>query len=330
MDLDSDLWLDRSDRAELIRRRLENDRISSREAEALQNFVRRGYLRFRLSNVDALFETLLADIDRLWKSRPIDLAFRFAGEPTSLADATERRDRMAPCVLLNLHGHSEAALDLYLNQELFAWVELILDRKAVAFESVFSEFGRSEAPFRDVVYIDTRPASHLLTAWVALEDIEMEAGPLYAVAGSHRLPLFEFGPGRFRIHSGEDYLPARRFAAALVDREGLCEEDLTLRKGEVVLWHPALVHGARRILRPWITRRGFLIRFTSLGSMKSRRASFWKTVRGSLWKKEKRLYWNETERLLERDGCPGFDDPLRGLNPRGLSLWEKIRSRSGI
>ncbi|MEJ2076459.1 MAG: phytanoyl-CoA dioxygenase family protein [Acidobacteriota bacterium] len=323
--MSSDLWLDRPDGADLIRERLERDRLSSDEARRLRHFFEKGYLHLRLSEPAALFERLLADVDGFWKSRPSDIAYRFVGDPTSLADASERRERMAPCVLLNLHGHSEAARGLYLHPEIFSWVELIFDRKALAFESSFTEFGRSEAPYRDGVYIETSPASHLLTAWIALEDIEMEAGPLYVVSGSHRLPLFEFEPGRFRIRDGEDHLPARRFVAAGADRQGLPEEDLTLRRGEVVIWHPALVHGARRILKPWVTRRSFMVRFTTLGSMSSCKASFWKEVRGRHWKREKRLYWNETERLLEGNGCAGFDDPLRGLHPRGLTLWEKIR-----
>ncbi|MFZ0429962.1 MAG: phytanoyl-CoA dioxygenase family protein, partial [Acidobacteriota bacterium] len=230
---------------------------------------------------------------------------------------------------LNLHGHSEAALGLYLHPEVFRWAELILERKAVAFESRFVEFGRSETPYRDLVYLEMSPPSHLLTAWIALEDIEMEAGPPFVVPGSHRLPLFEFEPGRFCIRTGEDYLPARRFVAARADDAGLSEEDLTLRKGEVVLWHPALVHGARRILRPWISRRSFIVRYTSLGSISTWRASFWKKVRGRFWKPESRLYWNETDRLLELHDCAGFDDPLRGMDPRGLSVWEKIKSRMG-
>ncbi len=326
----ADLWLDRPEGADLIRDRVERKRLSSDEAGRLQCFFEKGYLRFRLADPGELIRSFLADVDRFWRSGPSDIAYRFVGEPASMADAAERRERMAPCVLLNLHGHSESALALYLHPDIFRWAELIFDRKAEAFESSFTEFGRSEAPYRDLVYIETDPATHLLTAFVALEDIETKAGPLYVVSGSHRLPLFEFEPGRFRIGEGADYLPARRFVAALADRSGLPEEDLTLRKGEVVIWHSALVHGARRILKPWVTRRGFMVRLTTLGSMSSRKASFWKEVRGRHWKREKRLYWNETARLLERNGCVGFDDPLRGMDPRGLSVWEKIRKNLGL
>lgn len=325
--LESDLWLDQPDGADRLRRQIALDRLSPDEGAALHDFLEKGYLRFRLSDAAGPIDRLLTDVNGIWKSRPADVAYRFVGEPQSLADANERRERMAPTTLLDLHAHSSGALELYLHPEIFAWAELILQRKALAFESVFSEFGRSEAPYRDLVYFETHPASHLLTAWVALEDIEPAAGPVYVVSGSHRLPFYEFEPGRFRIRPDEDHLPARRFAAALSDRSGLVEEDLTLRKGEVVIWHPALLHGARRILRPWMTRRGFMIRLTSLGSMKSRRASFFKNVRGKRWKMESRLFWSETDRFLERNGCAGLDSPLRGLRPRGLSLREKIRSR---
>jgi phytanoyl-CoA hydroxylase len=322
-----DLWLDRPDAAAEIERRLADGEITAQQSEKAEAFLNDGFVVVHLEGIEQTAERLRREVDQLWRDRRVDLAFRFVEEPTSMADARPRKDRMAPCRLLDIHSHSSAALDLYLHQSLFEWVEPLLGQPALAFESIFTEFGWSEAPYRDVVYIETDRVGHLLTATIALEDIDLAAGPYYVVPGSHRIPLYEFEPGRVRIRPEEDYLPAQRYAASLAAEQGLLEHELFLRKGEAVLWHPALIHGARRILRPWVTRRTFAVRFTTRGPHPCRRSSYWKSVRGRLWKKEKRLYWKETSRLLERHGLAGLDNPLRGLNPRGLGLLGKIRNR---
>ncbi len=325
--LESRLWLDQEDALERVESRFAAGRLSSGKAEKLCEFVRNGFLTIQLDDIDTISEGIRSDVDRIWRDKPVDLAYVFVEQPRSMADSRERWERMAPTRLLDLHSHSPAALQIYLHRRIFEYVELIFDNPAIAFESSFGEFGWSEPACRDAVYIEVNPPAHLLTAWVPLEDITIESGPPYLVPGSHRLPLYEFEAGRFQINSEEDYLPAHRFVLARAQEAGMESEDLLLKKGEAVLWHPLMVHGARRILRPAVTRRAMTVRFTTPDSNPTRKASFWKTVRGSLWRQDRRLYWNETGKVLERDGCRGFDNPLRGMNPRGLTLMEKLRNR---
>lgn len=324
--LRSGLWLDQPDALEKISDRLERGDLSASQAGKLREFVTRGFFTVPLALEDAICEDLVRDVDILWRRKPIDLAYTFLGEPVSMADSREWWERMAPYRLLDPHSHSDAARALYLNRELFEWAELVFGQPAVAFQSAFAEFGRSEAPSRDVMFVETSPAAHLLTAWIALDDMETESGALYLVAGSHRTPLYQFGAGRFRIRAGEDPVPAQRFVLAKAAEGGLREEALLNRRGEATIWHPGAAHGFRRGLRPRAPRRALTVRYSTFAHCGRRTASYWKTVRGRLWRGEARLFWQETDRLLEGDGSRGIDNPLRGLNPRGLSLREKIRA----
>jgi phytanoyl-CoA hydroxylase len=323
--LRSDLWLDRPDALQRIGDRLDGGEISPLQAEKLRQFVTRGFFTVPLSLEGGICEDLTRDVDLVWKRKPIDLAYTFLGEPASMADSREWWERVAPYRLLDLHSHSEAARKLYLDRALFAWIDLVFGQPSIAFQSAYSEFGRSEAPCRDLAFIEATPAAHLLTAWIALEDMKAESGALYIVAGSHRVPLYQFSAGRFRIRPGEDHLPAQRFVMARAGEAGLREETVLNRRGEATIWHPAVAHGFRRALRPQASRRALTVRYSTLANCRRRTASYWKTVRGRLWRREPRFFWSETDRILESGECRGIDNPLRGLKPRGLSVREKIR-----
>ena len=58
------------------------------------------------------------------------------------------------------------------------------------------------------MFVSTRPPLNLCAAWVALEDVSADSGPLKYMPGSHRLPWFEFSPGE--IACGQD-MPRDKF-----------------------------------------------------------------------------------------------------------------------
>ena len=324
----SDLWLDQADAEERIAQRLQAGELDEFQAETLHSFHKDGFLSFQLEDCSSLFERLHQDVDRIWKDKPIDLALRHTHGPTSMADSSERRDRRPPYQILDPHSHSEAALSLYLHSGLFAWVRLILGRSALAFESVFSEFAARRWPIRDAAYYPLDPPSHLLTAWIALEDVRSKSGPITCIPGSHRLPHFEFEEGRMRIRpEEEDYLPALKYTLGEAQKRGLEERSFLSRRAEVILWHAGFVHGEVAARDPRLRRPSFQVRFSTRQALQRRDNAYWKSVRGKLWQREPRLFWAQTERILERQGCVGLDNPIRGMNPRGLSLVEKIGNR---
>src|SRR6266516_4337125 len=77
----------------------------------------------------------------------------------------------------------------------FRFVELIFGAPAIAFQSLYFEYGSQQGLHRDPMFVVTDPPSHLLASWVALEDITPDSGPLAYVPGSQHLPWYEFEPG---------------------------------------------------------------------------------------------------------------------------------------
>ncbi len=316
--LASDLWLDQPDAHRQIDRKLQDGLISSEQAGKLRQFVDQGYFRFSLNVPDMLYQQLEEGVDRIWKEKPLDLAFAHSGALTSMADSQEARHRTPPYRIADLHSHLPAALDLYLNAQIFSWIDLVFGSPSVAFQSLYFQYGSRQSLHRDPVYVATTPPSHLLAAWIALEDISPDCGPLCYLPGSHKLPYYEFSPGRITIDPGEDYLPAFEATRDECARRGLQEETLTCKKGEVLIWHASLVHGGSAVRDSGQSRRSFVIHYSTRGNYLTRGAAYEKSVlldfRGR--RRESIRFWQTTEHLLERDGCAGFGNPLRGFDPQ--------------
>lgn len=328
--LKSDLWLDQPDAEERIKAKRKQGELSEEEAQKLEQFAEQGFLTFQLEGCEELFEQALQDVDRIWKERPVDLAYAYTGEVASMADADERRERRPLCRILDLHSHSCAAGELYLHPQIFAWTDRIFGQPSAAYQSVFFEWGSRLPLHRDAAYIPLTPAAHLLGVWIALEDVHPDSGPLAYIPRSHRLPYFEFEPGRIAIRPHEEnYFAAHKFNMAQCVDQGLAEQLFRARRGQVLIWHASLIHGGSRPADSRRSRRSLVVHFSTRQHCKQRAGAYLKKVRGRLLRLEQRSFWATTERLLEANGCVGLDNPLRGLRPRGLSLKEKLKSRIG-
>lgn len=316
--LASDLWLDQPDALDRIDARLRKGDITPHEAAGLREFVRLGYLSFAIENAEVADE-LERDVNRLWKRRPADLAFAYTGPLTSMADARSAQHRKPGYRLADLHSHSRAALHLYLDTTIHSWMALILGEQPVAFQSLYFEYGTQQSLHRDPVYVVTRPAGHLLAAWIALEDIGEDCGPLAYIPGSHKIPYYQFGPGRISLSPGEDYEPAYQATLDECRRRGLQEKVFTCRKGDVFLWHGSLVHGGSPVRDPKATRRSFVIHFSTAAHYGSRGSSFvTSTSEGP------KVVARSTAEKVWKDGCAGVQNPLLGY---GIGRFEKWRRR---
>jgi hypothetical protein len=310
LELQSDLWLDQPDAHERIDERLTADLISTDEAARLHTFVDSGFLTFSI-DLDASFcEAFDDDVSGFWANRPADLAVSppTPQGPTSFRD-WDGRVKPPGYRIPDMHSHSDRALDIYLHPGLFRMVELIYGEPAIAFQSLYFEYGSQQALHRDPMFVFTDPPLHLLASWVALEDVTEDSGPLAYVPGSHRLPWFEFTPGS--IVCGHQVTPGRRaeFASAteaLMRERGLEVARLTCRRGDAFIWHAGLLHGGTRIADQAFTRKSFVTHYCTAADYRSRTAGM--NIRDGNGLRRVRT---TTDRVIERDGRRGLDNPVR-------------------
>jgi phytanoyl-CoA hydroxylase len=319
----SDLWLDQPDAHDRIEARLAAGTLSAVEAEKLHGFVDNGYTTISLGLDAAFCDTLDDEISGLWEHRPSDLAVSpMSAEPISFRDydgPIRGRGYRIP----DLHSHSQRARDLYLDPALFRMVELIFDQPAIAFQSLYFEYGSSQGLHRDPMFVPTHPPLNLCAAWIALEDITEDSGPLAYVPGSHRLSWFEFEPGT--IVSRQSVLQKRnaeygKLLRAEMAERGLRRRAFTCKRGDAFIWHGGLVHGGDVIKSPERTRKSFVVHYSTAADYRSRTAGMRVRQDGRLQRVS-----STTAEVIERDGARGLENPVRESN--GPAAVETLDSR---
>jgi hypothetical protein len=224
-----------------------------------------------------LIDALDHDVDRLWAEQPPWLAYAYR----SLLTRFSGRDgdkRLPASRIADLHEFSTPALELYLHPQLFRYVELILGEPALATQSLYFQWGSQQALHRDPIHVRMTPPSHLVASWIALEDIQPGCGELQYVPGSHRLPYYELEPGRYafdhRKDTEEQILAGQQWDLDRCAERGLEPVPLHCRRGECLLWHHSLLHGGSYPDSQGLTRKSFVVHYTSRANMAATRNTY--------------------------------------------------------
>ncbi len=131
--------------------------------------------------------------------------------------------------------------DFILDRRLTALIEQLIGGKPLlATDQVFMKpprFGSAKPYHQDNAYFKCTPADQVITAWIALDDVDEANGCLRYIDGSHRGPILPHVPT-----PGEDYNLAP--PAELID---LKRESLAIvKKGGVVFHHSQALHTSHR------------------------------------------------------------------------------------
>ena len=156
-------------------------------------------------------------------------------------------------------------------------------REPRPFQTINFRMGSQQRPHSDAMHFNSEPPGMMCGIWVALEDIDLERGPLVYYPGSHRLAevtmgeVFESG-----LPEGANY---EDFVAELIEREGLEAEYATIRKGEALLWASNLIHGGAPQTDPALTR------WSQVTHYFFEDCRYWKPLASD---SEQREYWQPT------------------------------------
>lgn len=124
-------------------------------------------------------------------------------------------------------------------------------RRPVPFQTLDFDRGTEQRLHSDSVHFDSVPAGWMCGAWVALEDVGADQGPLATVPGSQeasRRVLADFlgRPDGFSMGDYEDALAA--------ELEGMPRVEFTGRVGDAIVWDADVVHGGAPVLQGAGTR----------------------------------------------------------------------------
>lgn len=301
------IWLDEDDAAERIEKELRSGAITAREAENLLKFAGQGYLIVPIeAGADDAAE-FDANVNRLWREKPADIAYAYDSPARRLSRSDESVHRRPRYRLHDLHSAFETARRFYLDATLLRYASLILDQTAVSTQSLYFEFGSQQALHRDSIVVPTPIFGELLAAWIALEDIDPDSGPLEYVPGSHKLPMFEFRPGQYMFDGSsmgeKEIRAAMQFHDDESAKRGLTTQRFLARRGEVLIWHSALLHGGAPAIDERKTRKSFVVHYSTMRNHPARSITLDEGGRSEVW---------TTRELIERNGVRGFANPLDG------------------
>lgn len=266
-------WIDRADSdISSFLGNYRGDRTANYDlVEKLNHWRINGYVILEQAIPTQLVDEFLADLDRIIDNKDnIDLSVD-TWRPEYLNARIQKIKDLAPEILrgsmlkfLMTHEVSEPARKMMNHAEIMIFLNAVFDDQAVAKQSLTFRYGSQQRMHSDYAYVVPSIPSHLAASWIALEDIQPGSGPLIYYEGSHKIPVFDFGGQTFLNDSAEktddeflDYLEAQ------CTKRGLSKKTLLIKKGDVLIWHAALVHGGEPIIVPDLTRQSHVTHYTS-------------------------------------------------------------------
>ncbi len=142
--------------------------------------------------------------------------------------------------------------DLACHPRVVELLRTLYRREPIPFQTLNFLRGTEQSIHSDAFHFSSYPQGFLCGAWVALEDVTPETGPLRYARGSHRLPYRELADlGHWSDHKlgmlGLSYEAYEELIAAQVELGEFPIEELPCKKGTLILWAANLLHGGAPI-----------------------------------------------------------------------------------
>jgi ectoine hydroxylase-related dioxygenase (phytanoyl-CoA dioxygenase family) len=167
--------------------------------------------------------------------------------------------------LLYGYKHSSAINNMMRDKRLIDLLSFILGKEVVPFQTLNFIKGSGQRAHSDSIHMTTYPLGYLIAAWIALEDIHPESGPLFYYPGSHSLPYllnddFENYSTRFLL-GNKKYADYEDVIEDILKYSSFEKKIFLPKKGDVLIWHANLIHGGMPVINPSLTRKSMVIHY---------------------------------------------------------------------
>lgn len=240
-------------------------------AEKLRFWQQNGYVILEQAIPQQFIEVYWKDVAELIENHKqykteirIDLP-EYAKNPIQKVSEVSKEVLTGKYIKINdFHNQSIAGKKLMLHPSIVYFLEAVFGSKVVAMQSLTFLYGSQQATHQDFAYVVSEVPSHLAAAWIPVEDIKPDSGPLTYYVGSHKIKKFNFGNGIFfNNESTKNPDDFGKYLDAECQRLGLEKRTLLINKGDVLIWHAALAHGGEPIRNPAQTRKSYVCHYSS-------------------------------------------------------------------
>jgi ectoine hydroxylase-related dioxygenase (phytanoyl-CoA dioxygenase family) len=131
---------------------------------------------------------------------------------------------------------------LALAPRVLALLQDLFGRKPLPFQTINFRIGSQQKAHSDALHFNSEPQGFMCGVWVALEDVDMDNGPVVFYPGSHRLPFVSMADAGLEANESS-YGDYERHIEQLIQRDGLEPRFATIEKGQALIWAANLLHG---------------------------------------------------------------------------------------
>jgi ectoine hydroxylase len=166
-----------------------------------------------------------------------------------------------------MHGykHSPIIKQMMQDEGLKKLLSFVLDKEVLPFQTLNFIKGSGQRAHSDSIHMTTYPLGYLIAAWIALEDIHPDSGPLFYYTGSHKLPYllnddFENYSTRLKL-GNKQYSDYEDMTEEILAQNHFTKEIFLPKKGDVLIWHANLIHGGTPVVNPSLTRKSMVVHY---------------------------------------------------------------------
>ncbi|WP_201978728.1 phytanoyl-CoA dioxygenase family protein [Hymenobacter rubidus] len=146
-------------------------------------------------------------------------------------------------------------------------VAALLGHETKLFQSINFLTGSEQRTHSDSIHMSTFPLGGMAAAWVALEDITPDNGPLHYYPGSHKLPYYlnadYQNEGNDWLIGDKEYTEYEAYINQKIAEAGIPKQIFLARKGDVFVWHANLMHGGEPHTDKALTRKSMVFHYFS-------------------------------------------------------------------
>lgn len=147
------------------------------------------------------------------------------------------------------------------------------NKKPIPFSTINFIRGTEQPLHSDYIHFATTPDFYLVGVWMALEDINKNAGPLAIVEKSHKFPVLNNEKLKLKIPTNEkelkrNYTIYENKVKKILKKKKSSIKELMIKKGEIIIWDANLLHGAFKIKNKKLTRKSLVFHYHFSGCIK--------------------------------------------------------------
>ncbi len=152
------------------------------------------------------------------------------------------------------------------NKNVLDFLEIMYQREPLPFSTI-NFLKSSEQPLHsDYMHFSSIPERYLCGVWFALEDIHEDSGPLAVVEDSRQLPILTIDDLGLRIPKNtkelkSNYTVYEDKVREIVKLNSLHKKQVTIKKGQCLIWAANTLHGGSPINNPSLTRKSLVVHY---------------------------------------------------------------------